>query len=105
MIAEAFGVGYGVDFDDLAAGDLELEPGSEYRFRVEQREQGLEGAVPRSCKEGVDNFPLAGGIGILNRTFPLYPAPGPPGELSRRRLVGAGPLPLGWPGRRRRCRC
>jgi hypothetical protein len=25
--------------------------------------------------------------------------------LSRRRLVGAGPLPLGWPGRRRRCRC
>src|SRR6266545_3825113 len=60
------------------------EIGSEHDVRVEHRDQRVEVAVARGGEEGVDDRPLAGGVGVGNRGSALHPPAGPAGELARR---------------------
>jgi hypothetical protein len=49
---------------------------------VERREQRIEVTAARGSEEGIDNFSLAGEIGVGNRGHSLHPAAGAAGELS-----------------------
>ena len=55
--------------------------GSEHDVWVEHREKRLEVTLARGGQEGVDDFSLAGAIGVGNRGRSLYPAAGPAGVL------------------------
>ena len=58
--------------------------GSQHDVRVEHRDQRLEVAVAGGGEEGVDDFALAGEIGVGHRGRSLHPAPRAARELPRR---------------------
>src|SRR3990170_1577312 len=58
--------------------------GSEHDVWVEHREKRLEVTLARGGQEGVDDFSLAGAIGVGSRGRPLHPAARAAGELPGR---------------------
>ena len=63
--------------------------GSQDDVRVEDGDERVEVAVASGGEERVDDFALAGAIGVGSRGLPLHPAASAAGELPRR---GRGPL-------------
>ena len=68
------------------AGAPGAEVGSQHDVGVEQRDEGVEVAPARCQEEGVDHVSLTGEIGVGSRYLGAFDAaPGPAGELPRRR--------------------